>query len=416
MPNVLDESGNNVELARVYAGLLSQMRSLNPQANIDAVLQLLLPTPFQSFYVAPSIMFPGWYVGGNVTRKVIVIDGATTLRHVSNLIGGYDNAASVGAFSPINFWLSDFADAIIASMSSAHLVTPEYFDIVGYSAGGAAGIVLKDKFVASESNIKTKVLTFGSPRAGADPMRSRLLRSPITRWMVDADPIPLIPPRVTDCPVLIMLQTLLTITRWGLYVHTQGGISLAQNGNTTAAVLPPVAEMNASTSLADWYFRQENDPNNPHSMTTYMNYLDAAIRALPRKSQQDVDDGPAEAVARLTRKQINTDQQRTRAAIYNAGHNQNAVPLVIPEITLFHVFRSSGVWCVALGERIVVQAPIEKRARAVARAGNEFLRALPRQALVDPVALLSQLETFLALAASPESGFSPTINVSLPGQ
>ena len=66
MPNVLDESGNNVELARVYAGLLSQMRSLNPQANIDAVLQLLLPTPFQSFYVAPSIMFPGWYVGGNV--------------------------------------------------------------------------------------------------------------------------------------------------------------------------------------------------------------------------------------------------------------------------------------------------------------------------------------------------------------
>ena len=288
---------------------------------------------------------------------MIVIDGATTLRHVSNLIGGYDNAASVGRTAD-QLWLSDFADAIIASMSS-RLVTPEYFDIVGYSAD-ARPIFLKDKFVASESNIKTKVLTFGSPRAGADPMRSRLLRSPITRWMVDADPIPLIPPRVTDCPVLIMLQTLLTITRWGLYVHTQGGISLAQNGNTTAAVLPPVAEMNASTSLADWYFRQENDPNNPHSMTTYMNYLDAAIRALPRKSQQDVDDGPAEAVARLTRKQINTDQQRTRAAIYNAGHNQNAVPLVIPEITLFHVFRSSGVWCVALGERIVVQAPIEK--------------------------------------------------------
>jgi len=409
----LADPGNNVELALFHVRNLRQMRSAGPKFNIDAALQPLLRDGFNSTYYPATDLLPAWYWGGNNVRQIVYFDGVTTARHSAGLIAGY--SAGPDPVTPVqrNTWLNAWADYVLLLRSQGHAQDSEYLDLVGYSAGGAVAVFLADMFVRRRSLVRRKVITFGAPRSGTPLMRERLSRSSVTRWMNDADPIPLIPPRLTDCPALIAVQSPLTAVRWGNYVHQAGGIELDSVGTMTPATLPSLASMDVIGSLASWYFQEVEDPTNPHALNTYEQRLQLALGtfAVPRLAEGGI--GGGEDADENDRRDITRDQARTRAAIQDAGHAQNAVPIVVPELQLFQAVRLNRIWCVYFGDTLVIQAPREDRARHIARAGNDFLRSLPKQALVDPIALVTQMEQFLLFASTPGSGFTPTLRTNL---
>ncbi len=65
------------------------------------------------------------------------------------------------------------------------------------------------------------------------------------------------------------------------------------------------------------------------------------------------------------------------------------------------------------GDQLFAFAGNKKRARHLARAGNDFLRSLPKQAVVDPQTLIDQFISFLNAAVQPNGPSRPPINTSL---
>jgi len=410
---MFDLPATNVTLALQHASLLRQFRSLDPQGNIDAILRTELGQRFASSYLPPTANGVAAYFGGNNVRKILYIDGVDRVSQAQQLIAGYGEGEGLTSFAPLNPWIRDNATNILNWMSSVHQETPEYLDVVGYSAGGAIAIDIRKRFADMQATWRTKTITFGAPRTGDRRYRNALSRATIVRWFTDADPVPLLPPRGLDVPALLAIVPTLRLIRWGNYVHTDGGISIAQNGVTTPSVLPPVASVNTAGSLVDWLMSVEGTPNNPHDLATYVAWLQAAIRLLPRPDEQDVESGDEESAVATPRDQMTRAQRAAQDLIVNAGREQNVQAQVVVPEAFMKARRLGRIWVVDFAGRIIVQAPAEKRARAIARAGNAFLRGLPRQALVDPEALIEQLGTFLVLASSPTGGFVPTINTEI---
>jgi len=410
---ILDELVNNVEMAAWHCRRLAEMRSLNPAASIGTVLGTLLSPGFVGHYIAPLPTRLGIYVGGNNYRVVAYCDGVQSNEQASFFIQGYDNSDGGLGTSPYNAWLRGQAADFFSQWVTRFPIQPEYLDLVGYSAGGALATYILHRFKQLPNPPKMKLVTYGAPRAVNNQVRVLLGGAAICRYMMDADPVPLIPPRATDIPALVAVQPLLTILRWGNYVHTDGGISFRPDGTNEASVLPLTASISVGTSLAAWLMGQENSPNNPHSISAYQGALNNAVLLSNTPGRMQLDSGKAELPANDTRGEL-TRAQRSATNIVNAqGAAQNEPPLVVPQERLMRAVRVGRVWCVQFSGRIILQSPREDRARAIARAGNAFLRSLPRAAVVDVAELEAQLGTFLQIAQIPGGGFVPTIKTGL---
>jgi len=103
-----------------------------------------------------------------------------------------------------------------------------------------------------------------------------------------------------------------------------------------------------------------------------------------------------------------------RILIARQGEAQNTIPVSIPTGQTFTAFRNEGIWMIAFGDSIVAIAPTKRRARALARLGNEFLRRLLVQAVVDPDVMETQLAAWLTSAQDPTSGIVPTLQTTIP--
>lgn len=407
------EPGNNLALAVFHVRRLLQLRVSAAGDEIDAVMRPLFSTFFQSRFFPVTAFFPKAYYAGDQTRKILYIDGVNGAGQASQLWNGYDNGSGplqTIAFNPYFTAGANHYDALI----NAHgLTMPEYLDVVGYSGGGAIGVALKDKWIRAQSLVKSRVVTFGSPRTGNRDMQARLSRSHIVRWMTDADPVPLVPPSGADVPAMLFTQPWRALVRYGNFRHTQGGVVVFSAGNTLPAIIPPTAAVSATGSMISWLTAQENAAGTAHNLNTYHTFLTRALEFNTRPADQVVEDGPREPEEAQGHREINQQRERVRAEIANAAREQNGAPIVVPKANLMRAAKVGGAWVVLFGDELILVAGREDRARSIARSGNDFLRKLPRQALVDPFALTAQFQGFLELAADPTSGFVPPIRIGL---
>lgn len=413
MATILDEGALNVPLAAFHVRSLACLRLADPKAAIDLLLQPLLPGPYLSVFRPATALRPGFFYGGNQQRKVVYFDGCTTASQAVSLVNGYDNVSVAGAFSGRNGYLDACAQDAFTHMSAAGIGDPEHLDLVGYSLGGAIATVMMERLSVIQSVLKRKLITFGSPRALCTNPGTALATAQIGRWMADADPIPLIPPRVYEAPTIVAQQNPLTIIRWGNYAHTLGGMVVQADGSTFASHVPTSVAIDASLNLGLWYFSLDGGLNGPHSLNNYFASLSAAAAQVATPAQQNLEGETREQGQNEKQKTVSRRQREVETAINLAGNAQNANTVYVPPDRIFDTLRLGRIWYVTFGGEIVITAPIEKRARHIARAGNDFLRSLPKQALVDPVGLLQMMEQFLVASAAPESGFSPQIRTSL---
>jgi len=231
--------------------------------------------------------------------------------------------------------------------------------------------------------------------------------------MNDNDPIPLVPPRLEDAPILIPLLGLVTALRWASYVHSHGGLSIDADGLPTDADVPALASMSPGTSLASWLFGQENDPLNPHALTSYQSRFQKVINA-PNRNPIPVDHGgKTEPPANATRRVHNRSEAAVVNQIQQASERQNAVESSVAPSVLFKAVKLGKVWSVSFGDNVIVYAGNRKRAFHLARAGNDFLRSMPKQAFVDPKGIVDQMTAFFDAAIVPGGPVNPPISISL---
>lgn len=410
---ILEEPGNDIPYAAFLVRRLMSLRANNPKQQIDDALGPLLPFTFASTSFSASGNDLGFYYGGNNGRRLFFIDGVRNNGQAAALVNGYGESATSGGFQGTNPYIVAQAQRVLSVMNNPAIQLPEHVDFIGYSAGGAVATMCKYILVFTQSLVKSKVVTFGAPRSINSSQSPRLANSPITRWMTPGDPIPLVPPRIADVPALAFFNGFLTNVRWGNYVHTAGGIVVDVNGNTGPSVLPPLAQINATTALVGWLLGEEDTPNNQHALTTYNAYLNRAEQVNVTPPSQHPDDGPRERPQETDRRRMTQQEQQTLTQIANASVQQNEGPLVVPPAVLFRAVRFGRTWAVVFGGEVVAVAPIRRRAQSIARSGNAFLRKLPRQAVVDVNQLSEQFNLFLADATNPAAGFVPQINTQI---
>jgi hypothetical protein len=411
---IIEEVVNNVALALVHARSLAAMRADSPRPAIDAILSAAFETPIQGDFRTVGTNGLNYYFGGTAGRKVVYIDGIRNNDQAASIVTAYSTPAGGATGGGESSYFVAQASSILNVLFASHDPTPEYIDIAGHSAGGATALSVQSQLRIGFPNIKTKVFTFGSPRTGGAPLRDATVNAAIVRYMTPGDPIPLMPLSLDDAPIIATLLTAPIIFLWSQYCHTHGGIQIAGDGTTTPAQLPTDAVASPTASLVNWMFGVENDPTNQHAISAYVNYLSVSSAARPTPAQQDLGFGGGEDFDIPPKRQINVQRARVEQAIFRQAEFQTSNPIITPDPDLFKAVRSGRIWFVKLGEAYVITAGPEKRARHIARAGNDFLRSLQKQAVVDPDSILSQLEIFMQLAQDPTSGFVPTINVTPP--
>jgi hypothetical protein len=297
---------------------------------------------------------------------------------------------------------------------AGHLNVTEYLDYVGYSAGGAVATAMMFEEALRQSVVKRKLVTFGAPRPGGPAVRDALATAAIRRYMNDDDPIPLVPPRIQEAPLIVALLSPLIWNAYSNTTHTIGGVEITSTPSLSPAELPSKASVDAIGSLSNWFFSEEGDPTNPHAIATYVSRLTTFLAPQPPGPAPVVPGAPAEKPQTTKRKEVTKAQQRVITAIANQQHAQFNVPEVIPDSVLFTPVKQGRVWAVSFGDKFVAQGVNEKTCRHLCRAGNDFLRSLPKQGIVDLTSLLQQFEQYAAASTDPTSGFAPQIQTTLP--
>jgi len=413
MPSIVDQPVNDVALGLFHTSIMRQFESLNPKASMDAILSSVMQPPFQSWYYPHTPQNVAGYFAGNDQRKILYLDGVRTNSHGANLMDGYASALGLQHLQGMNTWIANHMTNYLAMMSPPHSQATEYLDLVGYSAGGAAAECIMYRLGQLQDRRKKKCVTFGAPRPGGALVRDALARSAIARYMTPADPIPLLPPRLQDAPQLSSIVPVTLLIAWGMCVHPQGGTVVYEDGTTEAATEPPESSLNPGSSIAAWMLSLEGPGDNDHRIENYAANLLAATQRYetPREKLRGLAGG--EDADDLERRQVNQQRDRVVQKIGLQQRNQNIVIANAPKAVLFKPVRQGRIWCVVFGDLIVCQGVREDTCRHICRAGNDFLKSLPKQGLVDPIALKDQFEQFLVYASALESDWEPKLKTNL---
>lgn len=234
------------------------------------------------------------------------------------------------------------------------------------------------------------------------------------RWFCEDDPVPLLPPSPDLLPALLLVRSPIELARFTNFIHPRGGTELNVNGTFSKRVLPELATLNATASLAGWLLAVDGSSTSGHHLTTYQARLAYWLQQNPAANPDAIELAAAEEPGAQTRGQLTTQQRQSSKALGVISDNQGRPEVDLPAGSIFHYERVGKFHLVTFNGQTVVATSRERSARAVARRGNEWLRVLQRQAIVMTDELAAQFTEYLRKAQTAEAGFTPLMNVRLP--
>lgn len=407
---------NNVTSPRVGYWLLqgiALLRSPGAPYQLDAWLQSDWGTGARTYFQAASGLKPAFYAAFKDGYTLVILDGATTQEQADALVGGWVNSTNPDTAMQTNNFVSDLTAAIGIDLSRQGFTVAGNMNYAGYSMGG----LLAEQFVYTAANqvgfgVTQRCWTFGTPRYAGSRICSALSAAGlIIRWMNDEDPVPLLPPRLSECPALPVVYGTSTIARFGRYCHSTFGLSVSPTGVVTQTELPPGASVNFVGSFARWYFSQITEEGNVHSLRTYTGRLGGLANA--QAPPPPLPDRTREQPAVVTAQEVERAATRVENNVRTIERTQNAAILAVPHDRVCVAVRRGRIWYVQFGGVDICCPGTRRRARGVARQLNNFLLNLQTVAVVDPSTLLTQLGDYLDLATDPASGFRPTMNTTV---
>lgn len=411
-------SGLSGKHAAIQAAILAQgclnLRSPDVLSLNKALFAPLVGEPNAVTGGVHSPTVPAFFAVADAKAMYLVLDGILTWQQALGIADGYLGGLLDSVTSPENSYFAAATVEIDLAIRNGGLQYPPVVYIGGFSLGGVIGCLLP-AFAGLDNPAQNTctVHSFGSPRPGSTYTAHRIDGScRLYRWMLQADPIPMVPPRARDFPAILPAFGVRGALRAQNFVHPAGGISVGTDGSVSITELPSKAAPNFTLSLAQWYLDYDAGRVTEHTMDEYTRRLGLTVELLKTHGViagaeiEKADKGGATDV----RRQAHAFAINVRAL----EERQNSAPFITPRPALFIPEKANGTWIVSFSNQIIAACGSRRAAQGLARRGNDFLRDLQRRAAVDPSAVSQSLDMFLTAAQDPESGFSPLLNTEFP--
>jgi len=397
-----------------WVRLLMLMRDANPKAALDNALGAVAPPFSRSMYEVATQTTPAWYYAQLNGVSFLLIDGVTRNDQAILLTAGYVGVAHPAIRNPQNAYLNSAAQAIVMNLRNAGFPPPVNLRIGGYSMGGAiAPFIPWWVRTSSWGDDRGSIITFGAPKCtGFRNAQSLDVATRCHRVMCDDDPIPLFPPSALDYPAVIALVGPIHAARIANFVHCGRGTLLSREGTLAEGTQPSMGGVAFGVSFSNWLFAVENDPANPHALNEYEKRL--LTMAQNNAHAFHVPEAHFQRNEEVARNELTQAEARVAEAIAHSGAVQGHDPVVIPTENAFWWQRVGRINCVVFGGKLITITNTKRRAQRLARSGNDFIRTLQKQAVVDPVSITGQFEEYFTLAMQENSGFRPVLQTVFP--
>jgi len=287
----------------------------------------------------------------------------------------------------------------------------QYLTLAGHSMGGCIAQCLGSGANLAGTWGRVRASSYGSPSwcYGADLAILEQLTAP--RWMLEADVIPKIWPRIEEGPVMNAAAGAgyLLARR---YQQSAQGIYLQNDGTVQYVNRPPIGGQIAEVDVATLIQNVNNDVFNPHWISSYIDWFQtngqemvpgARVRGqVPEVIVEDVpipDHIPARAL-----------QPMLKPALRDRHRDQYGPPIVVPKQVIFRAVKDGQSWGVQCVGTWCMWAMKRRRATHTAFLLNRAFKEMLRAGIVYPDAMLSVLSDVMTLANEGGAGISPRMN------
>lgn len=358
---------------------------------------------------------PSMFIGYGPTFGVAFIGGVTNASLALKFWQGFFD------FTPLpvntarrNTFTDSIADFVVAEMTRLGVGVGALKVAVGHSFGGTVAQVVATRAQFLGGTSRGYYCTFGSPKfvRGAD---ATVIGSvPGVRWMNDADPVPLFPFTINDSLLTLLLLSPLLQRQFAEFVQARGGMTIFSDGTTEPTVLPPNATTGEILSFITWIFGQDASVASPHAISEYATRLHTAASAARNPLQALRVSTEQEAPATVSSRYYTQQQQRIATAVSRVQAQQNEPVTLVPRVRLFTYERQGRIWVINFNGSSVGLTSDKRTARSLCRQWNTALRHLQSTAFISTENLTQQFTQYIAAASDPTSGFTPTMNATLP--
>jgi len=397
-----------------WCRLLMKLYGANPLFDIGAVMRAL-PGQFVDHRFFPATPnYPRFYYARFDDKCFLLIGGTENLAMATQVIAGYLGRIPPDIRNPQNEWLNDSAEAIVQAIRDAGFVSPSQLRVCGHSLGGSLGCLIAPAgHVAEWQPASSHVITFGSPKIHSF-RNNRIIRdtNQIVRVMNDNDPVPLLPPNALDYPAILSIAGPIHSARLAMFDHPVDGWIMAIDGSMRSGNVPNVSNLSFGVNLAAWLLDLDAIQNNTHSLNEYEKRL---ISQEQNQIRQNHLPGHAiPAPPQSNRHEMTQQESRVLEAVAQRQRQQNEPPVTIPKERFFEWVRVGRIHCVAFGGKLITITSTKRKAKRLANSGNDFLRVLQRQAVVDPLSIVTQFDSYFQYAAAIGTGFRPVMQTVFP--
>lgn len=397
------------------AAIIRAMQAGNTQAVLDSILGGATGQPVNSRLRPGTPSCPTYYIAASDAVSFLMVNGTETTAQALGYWNGLLGTSAFRIAQPINFYTQNAANAILADMDNlAWSAIGVPFNSCGYSLGGA--IANHVSAIWSQRSYRNVPLntTFGAPRTLNTRDAEFCGQSPSVRWMCDDDVVPLIPPSFAESPSTALLYGVGYQSRLANFVHPRGGLQITATGTTSAREVPDNAVWSTSGTLQAFLLQQDTIFGTPHSIQEYLRRLALIVPPANSPPHRLPTPAPEEQPDNVPKREQERAATSARQALIRQGEGQNSIPVTLPQANEFTTAKVEGVWIVSFQNSVIAVGPTKRRARALARLGNQFLRRLVTQAVVQPQALQLEFSDWLTEASDPASGVKPTMQINFP--
>jgi len=357
----------------------------------------------------------------NDTVGLVCLSGVRTVAGGRELVSSWLADYDIDNRSAVTNAVYNWAASIYEVLSALPIPAGAQVFIAGHSLGGAIALPLARLYTAGRNPFFITVCTFGSPKVVEVEGYNFPNRATIARWSNPQDNVPSLPPLQPSAPLIYMgLTARQTVNayRWGQPCQRT---SVSSTGQITTGNDPPSLEIGASTILAALNSRIEGIFGTGHLLHTYEANLIAAIAAAaPAALPPPVVTIPGAPVAPATPPvrvpapapppPTPVEIARSVVVAREAAVQRDAVAPVIGQRYKVLAIREGKQWYVSWLDARIAWAPTRKKAQALARHLNRFLRIYQGVGQSNSNLFVSTWAQYLKEAASPASDLKPTLN------
>lgn len=410
---ILQNAVTDIPLGAFLAGLIRTFHTEGAYGQTQAYIERhtglsTIRFHFETFHD----IYPKWIAWESLEWGIVAVDGIENARQGIHYWNAFAPRIGLTVFPDTNNDAETFyentpnKDKILSARSAPNLI------LCGHSYGGAIAQVLGKQLNRIIPTDTTKIITFGQPKVMKASELRKIDYAPKCRWMLQDDLVPLVP--IGGGLEALALQTLAwpVFANYARFVHSAGGLRIDRDNVVREAIEPLRSDGLPSLSVGSWWFETQAAPDSRHNIGAYtdrMNELSLVALnpptvAVPVAPEQPTPDLPRRAAERV-RETINANVSQQAAY-------QQAIPYQTESDVVFKKVKVNGLWYCAFGKELISCGPTRRKAGRMAQAGNLFLRRLQREGLVDPNAVVTQFQDWLASASDPASGIRPTLLIS----